>query len=260
MKQLAVFLSCILLILLILCQFLPTEEGQRALDAADTDATETGSENFLTGETLESIGTDTTGETVEPTNNMQPQPEPAMDDFVRVKDYIWNVKECLLYATNDNFTGVKIYDFQEAYLRYGTVLKLAEVANQLSELGYGLVIWDGYRPYYAQEKLWQICPDPTYVSKPGTGSQSHCRGIAVDVTLYDLETSQFLEMPTDFDDFSSLADRDYSDSTEKAAENAVMLETIMISCGFKPYSAEWWHYSDTDTYPVEYKFDPAKIH
>ena len=165
----------------------------------------------------------------------------------------------MLYATDDNFTGVKIYDFNQVYLRYGTVLKLAEAAKRLSELGYGFVIWDGYRPYCAQEKLWQICPDPTYVSKPGTGSQSHCRGIAVDITLYDLKTLDFLEMPTGFDDFSSLADRDYSDCSEEAAKNAAMLETIMKNCGFKPYSAEWWHYSDTENYPVEYDFDPAKI-
>lgn len=261
MKYLAVLLSCVLVALLILCYFLPKEEVQQSLDTTTIGTMDCMPENTESGETFESAEStqDSAVETVEPTGDVQSRPEPGKNDFVLVKDYILSVNECLLYATDDNFTGVKIYDFNQAYLRYGTVLKLAEAAKQLSELGYGLVIWDGYRPYYAQEKLWQICPDPTYVSKPGTGSQSHCRGIAVDITLYDLKTLEFLEMPTGFDDFSSLADRDYSDCTEEAAKNAAMLETIMKDCGFKPYSAEWWHYSDTENYPVEYDFDPANI-
>jgi len=66
-----------------------------------------------------------------------------------------------------------------------------------------------------------------------------------------------LEMPTGFDDFSSLADRDYSDCSAQAARNCALLEGIMERCGFKPYSAEWWHYSDTNSYPIEESFDPA---
>ena len=54
-----------------------------------------------------------------------PAPEPADDDFVRVQDYIPDIRVELKYATADNFTGTVIYGFSDAYLRYGTVKKLA---------------------------------------------------------------------------------------------------------------------------------------
>lgn len=181
------------------------------------------------------------------------------DEFVPAVDHVPHLRVELAYATEDNFTGQKIYSFTQAYLRYGTAKKLASAAQSLALLGYGLVIWDGYRPVYAQQLLWNACPDPAYVSPPGTGNQSHCRGIAVDVTLYELSTGRLLEMPTGFDDFTDLADREYTDCTAEAANNAALLEQIMEECGFLPYSAEWWHFSDTDTYPIEYDFDPALI-
>ena len=57
-------------------------------------------------------------------------------------------------------------------------------------------------------------------------------------------------MPTAFDDFSELANRDYADVSTEAADNSIFLETIMRECGFKPYYNEWWHFSDTNGYPV----------
>jgi len=96
----------------------------------------------------------------------------------------------------------------------------------------------------------------TYVANPQNGFSSHSRGNTVDVTLVTLE-GEAVEMPTEFDDFSLLADRDYSDVPEEAAQNAILLETIMTECGFKPYSGEWWHFSDVDTYPVEDSFVPG---
>ena len=189
----------------------------------------------------------------------EPPPEPSDTDFVLITDYIPTAQVALAYATEENFTGVKIYDFTDAYLRYGTMKKLMQASEMLEVYGYGLVIWDAYRPVYGQERLWEAYPNAAYVSPPGTGSQTHCRGLAVDVTLYDLETGEFLEMPTGFDDFTSYADRDYRDVSEEAAANAQMLEQIMAECGFRPYSAEWWHFSDTDSYDIEFEFDPANI-
>ena len=182
--------------------------------------------------------------------------EPEDEELVRVMDYLPSVREELAYATGENFTGEQIYDFYNAYLRYGTVKKLAAVSAELEEQGLGLLIWDGFRPVSAQKKLWDICPDPKYVSHPVTGTRAHCRGNAVDLTLVDLETGQKLEMPTGFDDFSVLADRNYSDCTAEAAANAKLLEAVMKKHGFKPYSAEWWHYTDTVSYPVAEEFEP----
>ena len=185
--------------------------------------------------------------------------EPADTDFVRVQDYLPDVAVDLKYAAQDNFTGQVIYSFTDAYLRYGTVKKLEAVYDELSADGYSLKIWDAFRPTWAQFKLWDVCPDPAYVSNPTKGFSSHSRGNTVDLTLIAADGTD-VEMPTGFDDFTARADRDYSDVTETAAANARYLEDVMQRNGFKPYSQEWWHYSDTDSYEVEQTFSPPEGH
>lgn len=185
------------------------------------------------------------------------QPEPDGEDFVRVTAYIPDILVELRYATDNNFTGQVIYEFSDLWLRYGTVKKLMLVQEELKESGLCLKIWDGFRPPAAQFKLWEIYPDHTYVSNPNIGFSSHSRGNTVDLTLVDAEGRE-LTMPTGFDDFSKLADRDYSDCSFEAAENARLLEETMKKHGFKPYSGEWWHFSDTQSYPVEEVFEPTE--
>lgn len=183
-------------------------------------------------------------------------PEPEKDDvFVRVLDYIPEASQELKYATEQNFTGQVIYPFADAYLRWGTVKKLQLVSQDLAELGLYLKIWDGFRPVSAQFALWEVCPNPTYVANPTTGYSSHSRGNTIDLTLVDAQ-GQELEMPTGFDDFSPRADRNYSDCTETAANNAQILEVLMEKHGFKGYAGEWWHFSDTTGYPVDTVFEP----
>lgn len=183
----------------------------------------------------------------------QALPEPEDEDFVRILDYIPGATQELYYATDRNFTGQVIYDFSDAYLRYGTVKKLMAVSEDLEELGLRLKIWDGFRPVAAQFTLWKICPDPTYVANPNVGFSSHSRGNTVDLTLTD-EAGNEITMPTGFDDFSAKADRDYSDCTPEEAANAQILELLMEKHGFKGYQGEWWHFSDRDQYPVEEVF------
>ncbi len=183
---------------------------------------------------------------------------PSDDSLVRVQEYIPDILTDLKYASEDNFTGQRIYDFTEAYLRYGTIEKLKKAQEAVKEYGMLLKIWDAYRPVSAQFKLWDICPDPVYVANPNKGFSSHSRGNTVDITLVREDGAE-AEMPTGFDDFSLMADRDYSDCAAEAAENARLLERIMKECGFKPYSGEWWHFSDEDSYPVEEAFEPEKM-
>lgn len=183
-----------------------------------------------------------------------PIPEPEDDAIVNVADYFENVKVDLKYATEENFTKKQIYLFEDAYLRYGTVKKLMLAAELLEAEGYGIIIWDAYRPTAAQFRLWEICPDPTYVADPNKKFSSHSRGNTVDISLYRLSDGADVEMPTGFDDFTDRADRDYSDVEKELADRAIMLENIMKDCGFKPYSGEWWHFSDSTTYDVEKGF------
>lgn len=177
-------------------------------------------------------------------------------EFVRVSDYIPDIEVELVYAMDENFTGKVIYDFSDAWLRYGTVKKLASAQEKLKEQGFRLKIWDAFRPVSAQFRLWKICPDPRYVANPNKGFSSHSRGNTVDVTLVDMEGNE-AAMPTGFDDFSRLADRNYSDVRDKAAvANVRLLENTMKDCGFVPYSGEWWHFSDSTSYGVAKDFDP----
>lgn len=180
---------------------------------------------------------------------------PADTDFVRVRDYIPEIGVDLRYAAADNFCGQAVYDFSEAYLRYGTVKKLSAACEALAARGYGLKIWDAFRPVPAQFTLWEICPDSRYVADPNRGYSSHSRGNTVDVTLVTADGAE-AEMPTGFDDFSALADRDYSDVPETAAANALLLEETMTDAGFSPYFGEWWHFSDTDEYEVAETLPP----
>lgn len=214
-------------------------------------------------------GEDSAGPDPEPAASADPEPaeespavsgdleatEPGDADFVRAADYIPGIAVDLRYASADNFTGTVIYDFSDAYLRYGTVKKLEGVQKALSEQGYGLLIWDAFRPAAAQFALWEVCPDPACVADPTRGFSSHSRGNTVDVTLVTA-AGEPVEMPTDFDDFSPLADRDYADVSESAAANALLLEETMERAGFRPYQGEWWHFSDSESYDVEENFVP----
>lgn len=177
--------------------------------------------------------------------------EPEDDDLVRVRDYIPDILVELKYATEDNFTGQIIYDFKDAYLRYGTVKRLQYVQDVMREQGLTLKIWDAFRPLWAQQALWDAYPDPTYVSNPEErGYTSHNFGNTVDITVVREDGSE-IPLPTGFDDFSLKADRDYDDCTEEEAENAWMLDQTMSDAGFEGYWGEWWHYQDIDEYPGE---------
>ena len=123
------------------------------------------------------------------------RPEPEDADFVRVRDYLPDVLQELPYAGTENFTGHRIYEFTEVFLRYGTVKKLQAVCAELAGQGLTLKIWDGFRPVSAQFRLWEVCHDDTYVANPNRGFSAHSRGNTVDVTLVDSLGNE-LEMPT----------------------------------------------------------------
>lgn len=189
------------------------------------------------------------------TQEITTEKEPENDEYVLVKKYIPDIYVELMYATDNNFTGVRIYDFTDAYLRYGTVKKLANVQKELKEQGYSLKIWDAYRPFEAQQKLWEVYPDPNYVANPANGMRRHNLGGTVDITMVVADGS-IIPMPTEFDDFSLKADRNYSDiDNEEAVNNVMILQNAMENNGFTGYQGEWWDYSDT----VEYEavdFEP----
>ena len=165
------------------------------------------------------------------TQEIATEKEPEDDEYVLVNKYIPDIYVELMYATDNNFTGVRIYDFTDAYLRYGTVKKLANVQKELKEQGYSLKIWDAYRPFEAQQKLWEVYPDPNYVANPADGMKKHNLGGTVDITMVAADGT-VISMPTEFDDFSLKADRNYSDiDNEEAVNNVMILQSAIRENG-----------------------------
>ena len=168
-------------------------------------------------------------------------------ELVRVLSYMPDLQVDLKYATEDNYTHKVVYTFDEPYLRLGTVRKLIQAQAQLKELGYELVLWDAFRPNEAQFILFDAFPHGNYVANPyGGGHSSHTSGGTVDVAL--MKDGELCELPSGFDEFSALGDRNYGDVSAEAASNARLLEQIMTANGFTGYFGEWWHYSDNTGY------------
>ncbi len=148
------------------------------------------------------------------------------------------------YATEQNITGKKIYVDRRAWLREETIRKLAQVARELEEKGYRLVLWDGWRPASAQKALWAAKPDGRFLTPPNRISR-HTRGTSVDVSLAD-QNGKIVEMPSDHDEFTDRADEDFSDVPKEVAQRARLLRKAMFRAGFSGVPDEWWHYDLRD--------------
>ena len=145
------------------------------------------------------------------------------------------------YATRHNFTGTVLYPLPRVFLHRDTARALARVQRDLQKRGLGLKVWDAYRPLSVQWKMWKLIRDERYVSNPAKNKGRHTRGTAVDVTLID-KRGRELPMPSDFDDFTDRAHRDYRGGTAEQRGNRQILEDVMTKHGFVGYSTEWWHF------------------
>ena len=145
------------------------------------------------------------------------------------------------YATRHNFTGRVLYPVPRVFLHRDTARALTRVQRDLQKRGLGLKVWDAYRPLSVQRKMWNLIRDERYVSNPAKNKGRHTRGTAVDVTLVD-KLGRELPMPSDFDDFSERAHRDYQGGTAEQRHNRQLLENVMRKHGFVGYPTEWWHF------------------
>lgn len=178
--------------------------------------------------------------------------DPSQDaDLVDIQSINSHILVDIRYATANNFIGKPLYNRSKCYLRQKVALKLDTVQKQLEKMGLGLKVWDGYRPLSMQKIFWEALPDPRFVAPPDVGSR-HNRGAAVDVTLVD-RVGKELKMPTDFDDFSSKAHRNYQRLPKEVLHNRMLLENVMCAQGFIPLPSEWWHFDDAEgaNYPLE---------
>ncbi|MCA6433558.1 MAG: M15 family metallopeptidase, partial [Cytophagales bacterium] len=153
-----------------------------------------------------------------------------------------NIMLDIRYATTNNFTKEKIYNLPKAYSRKPVSIALKKAQDEFNKLGYGIKVYDGYRPYSATVKFYEVMKgDTMYVASPYKGSK-HNRGCALDITLIDLKTKQELKMPTEWDTASKESWADAPVSDPIIAKNRETLISIMEKNGFKVYTAEWWHF------------------
>ena len=177
-------------------------------------------------------------------------PSPGTYSLVNIKDLDPHMPVEMKYATENNFLKKKVYQTNECFLQRQVALKLTAAKTYLEKRGLVLKCLDCYRPLSVQKEMWKIKPDTRYVANPKTGS-SHNRGIAVDVTLVDA-LGRELEMPTEFDEFSKEASRDYDKLPDWQKENRDLLRKAMERFGFTSMRTEWWHFEGASSkdYPL----------
>jgi zinc D-Ala-D-Ala dipeptidase len=168
-------------------------------------------------------------------------------EFVDIRSVDKAIVIDLRYASSNNVAHRALYPpGTQALVRAGVARRLAIVQEYLRKKGYGLKIWDAYRPQAAQEKLWQVTHNRSYVSDPKEGRGSmHIRGAAVDATLVDAE-GRDLPMPTDFDSFTAAALLEYKGSDPIVRGNLKLLQKAMAHGGFYGLRTEWWHFTAPD--------------
>ena len=183
-------------------------------------------------------------------------------ELVELAKFDQTIKLDIRYATSNNFLGRPVYKEARAFLQRPAADAVLRANRKLREKGYGLLVFDGYRPWSVTKTFWDSTPEDKkqFVANPGQGSR-HNRGCAVDLTLYDLRSGREVEMPSEYDEMTDRAYPNYSGGTEDQRRRREILREAMESEGFSVYEFEWWHfdYKDWKQYTIlDIGFDQIK--
>ena len=151
------------------------------------------------------------------------------------------------YATTNNFMSSVFYDEPRVFLQRPAAEGVVRVHRTLAEHGYGLLLHDGYRPWYVTKMFFDATPESQklFVADPANGSR-HNRGSAIDLNLYDLETGLPADMVGTYDEFSPRSFPNYPGGTSRQRWQRELLRRVMEAEGFTVYEAEWWHFDHED--------------
>ncbi len=196
------------------------------------------------------------------------------DGFGYVHDVIPDSRYDIRYYTHDNFMGVPVdgYEAPVAILTTEALDALALVARDLRELGYGIIVFDGYRPQKAVDHFVRWAEDLSdtlmkqkyypdvdksdlFVKRYIASRSGHTRGSTVDLSLYDLESGDEVDMGSGFDLFGPVSHHGSEKITEEQTANRAILKEVMQKHGFVEYYREWWHYRLSDEPYPETFFD-----
>ena len=185
-------------------------------------------------------------EALKATPHAEPAPKRAMD-LVPLTSIDPTIKVDIRYATANNFMGFALYEQPGAYLQRPAAEALGRAAKALKAQGYGLLIHDGYRPWFVTKMFWDATPVPDhmFVGDPAHGSR-HNRGEAIDLTLYDLKTGRPLPMTGRYDEMSKRSYSDYIGGTSRQRYDRDVLRAAMEREGFQVLKEEWWHFDYKD--------------
>src|SRR6266478_7507011 len=186
----------------------------------------------------------------------QPPKEPGpfrQPDLVEISKLDPTIKLDIRYATKNNFLGRPVYKQSRAFLQRPAAEALVRINQRLRSQGYGLIVHDGYRPWYVTKIFWDATPQDKkiFVADPAKGSR-HNRGCAVDLSLFDLKTGLEVKMPSEYDEMTERAHINYACATAEAKRLRDLLRAAMEADGFAVYEPEWWHYDykDWKEYPI----------
>jgi len=187
------------------------------------------------------------------------------NDFVFVDEFLPGVRWDAKYATWDNFTGKPVdgYLVNRIVGTRALCAALRGVRDEAAALGFGLLLWDGYRPRRAVECFlrWSRRPedgrtkarhypniDRAEMFERGyvAVSSGHSRGSTVDLTLYDLASGELVPMGGRHDLMDSVSRHGATGLTPAETRNREHLRAVMEASGFRAYEREWWHYTLND--------------
>lgn len=163
------------------------------------------------------------------------------NELIEIKKAIPNIKLDIRYATKNNFMKQVMYKQARAFARKPVVESLKKIQRELNKKGYGLKIFDGYRPYAITVEFYKKASDKNFVANPAKGSK-HNRGCAVDLTLIDLKTGKEVAMTTPYDSFSAAAAANYEPVSAEVKKNRDLLIATMKKYQLNVLDNEWWHY------------------
>jgi D-alanyl-D-alanine dipeptidase len=197
---------------------------------------------------------------------------PSNKNFVYLKDIMPKLRVDLKYYGNDNFMGRPApgYNAPRCLLTKEAAYALKRVQDGLERLGFGLLIYDAYRPDRAskhfvewdkdeadtlmKEKFYPNI-DKKDILKEGyiAEKSAHSRGSTVDLTIVSLTTGRVLNMGSPYDLFDPMSGIDYQYVTKNQRALRLLLKRRMEKEGFVSYEKEWWHFTyKNEPFPNKY--------
>ena len=170
----------------------------------------------------------------------------AAVDLVELRSLDRSIKLEIRYATANNLYGTPFYSQARAFLQRPAAEAVARVHAALARHGLGLLIHDGYRPWYVTRMFWDAASPEVrpFVADPSQGSK-HNRGAAVDLALFDRKSGRTVAMPSTYDETTLRAYPDFPGGTARERWARDLLRTAMEAEGFTVFEFEWWHFDYT---------------